>query len=510
MSAAKLKTLAVNLCRLILATTLIFSGFVKAVDPLGTQYKIHDYLEALKLSLFVPDWITLACSISLSALEFCLGIFLLFAIRRRFITKLTLTFMLLMTLTTVWVYVANPVSDCGCFGDAIKLSNGFTLTKNIILLALAIVLAYHPLCMKRAISKTNQWIVINYTIVFILFSSLFSLYKLPIFDFRPYHVGSNVLKGMEIPEGAAQPEFETTFIMEKDGKQKEFTLENYPDSTWKFIDSKTVQTKTGYIPPIHDFSMQQIDGGEEITQAVLQHPGYTFLLIAPYLEQANDTNFGSIDRIYEYAQEHGYPFYCLTASYKAAIKNWQDRTGAEYPFLNTDAITLKTVIRSNPGLLLLKDGVIIRKWSHNDLPGTEQLYAPLNKNELGRLPHDSVPAKTTMIFLWFILPLFLLTLADRIWAWSKWIRSKEQSNKIYQLIIKRKKNMRKKIVAGNWKMNMNLQEGVALATEINNALVADKPNCDVVICTPFIHLASVANVLNQEVVALGAENCADK
>jgi triosephosphate isomerase len=125
------------------------------------------------------------------------------------------------------------------------------------------------------------------------------------------------------------------------------------------------------------------------------------------------------------------------------------------------------------------------------------------------MPEDSVPKKILSIVIWFILPLFVLTLADRLWAWSKWIEKKEKSNKIYQL-FKRKRQMRKKIVAGNWKMNMNLQDGVALAKEINAALVADKPNCGVIICTPFIHLASVAQVLDANIVGLGAENCADK
>ena len=124
------------------------------------------------------------------------------------------------------------------------------------------------------------------------------------------------------------------------------------------------------------------------------------------------------------------------------------------------------------------------------------------------MPSDSVPGKIMMIILWYVLPLFLLALADRFWAWSKWIKKKEKSNKLYQIL--KRKDMRKKIVAGNWKMNLNLQEGVALAKELNEALAADKPNCGVVICTPFIHLASVAQVINQDVIGLGAENCADK
>lgn len=143
------------------------------------------------------------------------------------------------------------------------------------------------------------------------------------------------------------------------------------------------------------------------------------------------------------------------------------------------------------------------------MPDTELMTASLDKLEIGHTPDNGTATKTLKIFLWYVLPLLLLTITDRMLAWSRWIRENENTHIIYKL-FKRKKTMRKKIVAGNWKMNLNLQDGVALAKEINEAMTADKPNCDVVICTPFIHLASVAQVLNAEVVGLGAENCADK
>lgn len=508
----RLLKMIVNLCRIIVAVTFIFSGFVKAIDPIGTQYKLQDYLGAIGMAGILPNWTLLAVAVFLVAIEFCIGIFLLFAIQRRLISKLTVAFMAFMTMVTVWIVVADPVKDCGCFGDALHLTNTETLIKNIVLLVCSLVIMYRPLAMFRFVSKSNQWIVTNYTIVFILVSSGLSLYYLPIFDFRPYHIGVNIPRGMEIPKGAKLPQFKTTFIMEKNGQRKEFALDNYPDASWKFIDSKTVQTSEGYIPPIHDFSITDNKTGLDLTNSVLSHKGYTFLLIAPHLETADDSNFGDIDRLYEYAQSYDIPFYCLTASTTKAIKRWIDLTGAEYSFCITDEAVLKTIIRSNPGLLLLKDGTIINKWSHNNLPNEAKLSRPISQSSLGKMPKDSVPAKILEIVLWFILPLTLLTLADRLWAWSKWVRLKEQKDKqkLYHLFNKKKSKMRKKIVAGNWKMNLNLQEGVALAKEINEAMTAEKPNCDVVICTPFIHLASVAKELNASLVGLGAENCADK
>ena len=505
----KLRITVVNVCRFVLAATFIFSGYVKAIDPLGTLYKLKDYAAAMSLNGLLPDWMLVGVAIALGALEFALGVFMLFAVRRHVVSRITLAFMTAMTVLTLWIFVADPVKDCGCFGDALKLTNGETLLKNIVLIACAALVAWRPADMARFISRSNQWIVRYYTVAYIVITSVYCLYTLPIFDFRPYHVGMNIKQGMEIPEGAEQPEFESTFLLRKNGETREFTLDNYPDSTWEYVDTRTVQTKKGYEPPIHDFALTSCDTGEDITEQVLTKKGYTFLLVSPRLAVADDSNFGDIDQIYEYAEENGADFYCVTASANDEIERWRDLTGAEYQFCNADETTLKTMIRSNPGLMLLKDGTIIGKWSHNTLPQTDDLTAPLQQLTIGKAQNDSTTKRLLIVLLTFFLPLSALTLADRLWAWSKWIRNKQSNNRIFNL-FKTEKKMRKKIVAGNWKMNMNLQDGVALAKEINEALVADKPNCEVIICTPFIHLASVAGVLDSTVVGLGAENCADK
>lgn len=499
------RIIIINLFRIVLGLTFILSGFVKAIDPLGTQYKIEDYLGVLSLGGMLPDFVTLGTSVAISAIEFTLGVLLLFAISRRVISKVTLVFMTIMTLITAWLYIANPISDCGCFGDAIHLTNGETLLKNIIMLVMTAVVVYKPRDMIRTLSNGNSTIVINYSVLFILLYAAYSLYMLPQFDFRPYHIGANIEEGRKIPEGAPQPEFETTFLMKKDGQTKEFTLENYPDSTWEFVDSKTIMVKEGFVPPIHDFSILSLNG-DDLTEDILQQKGYTFLLIAPYLEKADDSNFGPIDQIYEYAEEYGYKFYCLTASGKQAIARWQDMTGAEYPFYNTDAVTLKTIIRSNPGMLLLKDGTVIQKWSHNELPNDSELYAPLDQLTIGTQKATSDTRMILKLLMLFILPLIVFSIADRIFAFTKWFKKYKRLTSI--LTFKKKKNMAKKIVAGNWKMNKNLQEGIALAKELTE--VVKNPNCEVIIGTPFIHLASVAQVIEGSCVKLSAENCADK
>ena len=458
-----MKKAIVNLCRLLLAAVFILSGFVKAVDPLGTLYKMQDYLLAMDLGGWLPDLALLAFAVGLSALEFCLGIFMLFAIRRRLTSRTMVIVLAIMTSLTLWLALTDPISDCGCFGDALVLTNWQTFWKNIILLTAALVVAKWPFGMIRFISKSNQWIVINYSLLFILIISGWSLYDRPQFDFRPYHEGTDLREGWNL-------------MME------------------------------GNESPYADFFIEKADDGEDITEQVLNNEGYTFLLIAPWLEKADDSQLDLINQVYEYAEDNDYLFYCLTASGESGISLWRDITGADYPFCQTDGTVLKTMIRSNPGLLLLKDGKVIRKWSHNRLPDEYDLARPLEELELGQAAGNTMGRHIAEVMLWFVLPLLLLSITDRLWMWSKWIRKRKNSNSINKKEVK----MRKKIVAGNWKMNMNLQDGIALAKELNETLKAEKPNCGVVICTPFIHLASIAQFLDQNIIGLGAENCADK
>ncbi len=382
---------------MVLAVVLIISGFVKAVDPMGTQYKLSDYLTALHLQMLTPDFLTLGASVILSALEFGLGICLLFAIRKVVSTSLTLLMMLFMTPLTLWVALADPVSDCGCFGDAIVLTNWQSFSKNVVLLIMAYVVWKWPHDMVRLISTSSQWIAVNYSAIFILAVSGWSLYDLPYLDFRPYHVGTDLRKG------------------------------------WQ-------QMMNGEESPYAEFFIQRADDGEDITDSLLSSKGYLFLLVAPHVEQADDSQLDLINQMYEYAEDNNYPFYALTASGEKGIERWRDMTGAEYSFCQTDEITLKTIIRSNPGLLLLKDGVIIRKWSHNNLPDEYALTDRLEKLKIGSMSKESMTGKILIIALWYILPLLLLTIADRLWAWSKWLKRKEQSNKIYQLFKKKTEN----------------------------------------------------------------------
>lgn len=395
-----------------LATLFIFSGFVKAVDPLGSFYKIQDYLAAFGIISWFPTYLPLLFAIILSSAEFCVGVFLFFGVRRKIASTLALLLMSVMTPLTLYLALANPVSDCGCFGDAWVLTNWQTFGKNIVLLIAAITVFRERKLMFRFVTLKIKWMVSLYTLLFVFALSFYCLEYLPVLDFRPYKIGADIKAGMEIPEGAKPSVFESRFVLEKDGRQQEFTLDNYPDSTWTFVETRTVLKEKGYEPPIHDFSMISLGTGEDITDSVLTDKGYTFLLVAHRIEEADDSNIDLINEIYDYSVEHGYGFYALTSSPDEEIEMWRERTGAEYPFCQMDDITLKTIIRSNPGLLLIKDGTILNKWSDNQLPDEYVLNDSLDKLELGKQKQENKLHTIGYVLLWFIVPLTLVVGID--------------------------------------------------------------------------------------------------
>ena len=405
----------VNLCRFLLAIVFLFSGFVKANDPMGTVYKVQDYFEVWGLSGWNSGFVPYLIAWIMAIVEFTMGSYLLFGIRRRLAAVSCLLFMLFMTPLTLWLAVANPISDCGCFGDAVQLSNWGTFWKNVVLLLASIVVYVRNRDVFKMVTDKMDWLVAMYSTVFIFLFTYFTLSHLPVFDFRPYHVGADIKAGMEIPEGEKLPVYETIFTYEKDGVRKDFTIDNFPnDSTWKFVESQTVLKQKGYEPPIKDFSIISNEDGFDITEEVLNSE-YAFLLVSPWLENADDSSMDLINEIYDYSLDHGYTFYCVTSSSDEAISRWQDYTGAEYPFATMDEITLKTIIRSNPGLVLLKNGVVIRKWSNFSFPNEYQLTGPLEELSIGRLDENTIWEKVYEMMAWFFGPLIFFILVDLLW-----------------------------------------------------------------------------------------------
>jgi uncharacterized membrane protein YphA (DoxX/SURF4 family) len=268
---------------------------VKAVDPLGTVYKIEDYLKAF--GGFFTDLMPLAgiAAVGLILVEWLLGWAMICNIKTRWTAWISLAFYLVMTPLTLWIALTNPVSDCGCFGDALVLTNWQTFWKNIVLTALVIVLL---ICRKEIPDFFKPWMEGAIMGIALLFGGAIMVHSfsaLPPMDFRPYKIGNHIPTLMEIPEDAEPDLYETTLIYEKDGMKKEFTLENYPkgDPDWKFVDQKSVLVKKGFVAPIHDFEILTMDF-EDITYDILESELPVKLVIMYDLKKADRKQLGKV------------------------------------------------------------------------------------------------------------------------------------------------------------------------------------------------------------------------
>ncbi len=371
----------VVLSRIVVGTTFVFSGLMKAVDPLGFAYKIQDYLIELGLTALFP--LTLPAAVLMVTAEFALGVFLLLAIYRKWTTRLILLFMIFFTPLTLWVAIANPVEDCGCFGDAFVISNWQTFYKNLLLLAGAVLLTVKWKYIRPLFRRKTTHLVAALTLLTGVLFALHNVYRLPVIDFRPYKVGANIPLQMYVDPEKADI-YETIFIYTKDGVNKEFNEENYPwnDSTWTFVDMKTHLVREGQKPKIEDFSVESLyfddataswQSGGDITDIVLSDPSYTFLMVAYSLEEMQMRHLNHFREVAHYAAEKGYSFYLLTASSPDVVGEWERKQRAGFQFAHVDERTLKTMIRSNPGLMLLKEGTVMGKWDDSRVPSTIKL-----------------------------------------------------------------------------------------------------------------------------------------
>lgn len=373
---SKIKNHILLIARIIFGLVFLFSGFVKAVDPLGTAYKISDYLEAFSLTPL--DFLAFPSALILIATEFTIGFNILFNVHLKATTLIASIFMLIMTPVTLYLALANPISDCGCFGDAIVMTNWQTFYKNVVLCIILIIIAILKDNTRPWLSNWGAWIVTLLPILISFGISIYCYNLLPILDFRPYKKGNNIIEGMSIPEDAPLDKYETTFFYEKNGVEKAFTLDNYPaeDSTWTFVRQESKLIEQGYVPPIHDFSIVTEDG--DITDIVLEDAGYTLLIISHKVEKASTKNIKCIKSTIANAKKAGANVIWLTSSYTDEIDNFKAKYGINDTFGATDDITLKTIVRSNPGLVLIKDANIIEKWHHNSLPTKDELNQLIN------------------------------------------------------------------------------------------------------------------------------------
>ena len=364
-----------NLCRIIVGIVFIYSGFVKGIDPLGSDYKFTDYFNA-----FGMGWMnatTLFFSFALSLAEFLIGIALLFNLWVSRMAWGSLLFMAFFTPLTLVLALTNPVSDCGCFGDAMILTNWQTFWKNIILLLLAIMIFVYRKEYKSSLPLVGQFSFLALAGAGMLCLSVYCYRHLPVLDFRPYAVGKNITEGMRLPEGTEPDQYEVTlkYKNKQTGEVQSFTEENYPwqdTLNWEYESSSERLVKKGYITPIHDLVIEHPTLGN-ITEEILEDDNHTILAVAYNLTQSDMQYQPAINRLAEYAQEKGIRFYGLTSSSERDIETYKKRYHVPYEFCTADEIQLKTMIRSNPGVIILREGTILDKWAGKDVPDVKEL-----------------------------------------------------------------------------------------------------------------------------------------
>lgn len=402
----------VEIARVIVGLTFLFSGFVKTIDPLGSAYKIEDYLIAFHFPALLSWAFPLA--VSLCVAEISIGFFILLGIYRKWTSRILILFMLVMTPLTLYLALKNPVKDCGCFGDAFVISNWETFFKNIFLsiCSIAITLLW------RQITPIYSKKTAKYVAVFLILSGvLLSLYNViyrPLIDFRPYKIGAHI-PGLMQEDASNGAQFENVFVYEKDGKKRTFSETNYPwqDSTWTFVEMNTKMVKEGKAPQIEDFdivllrkndSTKTWEKGNDITGEILSNTSYTLLMIAYQLPEMSESQFLKLKDIHAFAVEHQFSFYCLTASSLPKIDAWEHQNNTGFLFCHADERTLKTIIRSNPGLVLIKNGTIINKWDKSSIPCADKIFVRPSANKAYRL---------LFVFILIIVPLILLKIWDK-------------------------------------------------------------------------------------------------
>jgi len=366
-----------NVFRILVGLVFVFSGFVKGVDPLGTVYRMNDYFIAFGLPWFTT--FSLYLTIFLCALEFTIGVSLLFNLWIRKTAWVLLPMMIFFTVLTFFDAVYNIVPDCGCFGDALKLTNVQTFIKNLVFMALVIPIFTWRRKYRSVLSQTGDFAILAVIITGFCLMSVQCYRHLPMIDFMGWKVGNRINKTESLPVT-----FYVTYKNKKTGEEKEFISPNYPwnDSTWL---SEWIFKSQRVVDPNKNQGLTlriEDQYGEDFTSTVLDNPEYQFILVAYDLEKTNTEGFNRILPLFKSALKDGYSFICLTNSQYPVIRKFRMDHGTAFDYYMSDDVVLKTMVRANPGLILIRNGVVLAKWGFRDFPeydGVKQRYMKRTK-----------------------------------------------------------------------------------------------------------------------------------
>jgi len=361
--------LFVHLSRLLVGALFIFSGFIKLNDPLGFAYKLQEYFssDVLNIPFFEPY--ALGIAIFVVVYEVVLGVFLLVGYKPKFTVWSLLGMIVFFTFLTFYAAYFDKVKDCGCFGDFLKLTPWQSFTKDVILLVLILILFFGVRHIKPLFNKLGVTIVALMGFIASLWFGYHVLMHLPAIDFRAYKVGNNILEEMSIPENAKKPVIEYTWVFNVNGEEKEYvTNGSYPEVDGKYVSVKTKMIEEGYEPKILDFSIESED--EDLTTYFLEKE-HLIMIVSYGLETAEKKGLEKLKAISDEASQKGYTVIGLTASGDDAKQFIKNTYHLNFDFYLCDEKVLKTIVRSNPGVLKLNKGTVIQKVHWNDIDDLE-------------------------------------------------------------------------------------------------------------------------------------------
>lgn len=350
------------IARFLIGITFLFSGLMKLIDPVGTALKTGEYIGIAGAEPWASIYVVFA--VLLSSVELLMGFALLLGLRMKFFSHLVLFFISFFTILTFYIALFNPVSDCGCFGEALQLSNWETFLKNLVLLALVIVIFFQKQKFTPVLPERWEWILsIAFFVLFVSFS-VYSYRHLPQVDLMEYRAGSDLreMSGLYGSNTSKTPE--TILIYMKDGVEYEFSIDNLPDSSYIFVDSKTVGVENLMVKAGFAIS----DSSGYVTDSILNIRGAVFLISVPFVDYLSANRTSIISEFCDSLKVKSLPFFFVTGSGRETVEKW----AAENEFLHSiyygDYKMLFTLNRSFGGLTYIHDGIITSKWSRVDLP----------------------------------------------------------------------------------------------------------------------------------------------
>ena len=338
--------------RFLIGGLFVMSGFVKMVDPWGFIFKIEEYLAVWH---FVqPRTVVLMAVLLISGYEFVMGSLLAMGCYKR-VSSWGLWLMMGVVLPlTFYIWMENPVSDCGCFGDFWILSNAATFWKNVAITAALVLLVFWNHRLRQGFFQPAiQWMVGAWVSLYILLIGLYGYNIQPLVDFRSYPTGTSLV-GLN---GETDDDVHYRFLYEKDGETREFGIDELPDSTWSFIDRiyTGASVETGSAP------LSIFDVDEDVTDDVLFAERDELLLVIPEPVRADISYTFMVNEMYEYADSIGMPMIALLGGDNSAVERWRDIAMAEYPCYSSDDTQLKELARGTMSVVTLKDGVVVAK-----------------------------------------------------------------------------------------------------------------------------------------------------